>query len=137
MVKMMTHMAVTVVDMEETLQFYEAALGFHKIFELNHPETGDPWIVYIQICAGQFLELFYGGTETDRQTGEPAGFSHICFAVEDVEKTAQHIVKAGYELEIPPCRGCDSNMQAWIRDPNGVRIELMQIMEESPHAAFM
>lgn len=137
MVKTMTHMAITTENMEETLKFYRETLGFEKIFELNNPETGEPWIVYIQICAGQFLELFYGGTQRENKVKDPVGFSHICFAVDDVEEIAAHITKAGYTLDIPPCRGCDNNLQTWVRDPNGIRIELMQVSENSPHAPYM
>lgn len=136
MAKFVTHVAVNVRDMDETLKFYRDVFGFEKIFEISHPETGAPWIVYVQVCPGQFLELFYGGaprTATDADTG----FTHLCFAVDDVEALAQHITNMGYPLEIPPCRGCDQNMQAWVRDPNGVRIEMMQISPLSPHAAFM
>lgn len=136
MAKFITHVAINVNDMNATLKFYQDTLGFSKIFEISNPETGAPWIVYVQICAGQFLELFYDGkprTTNDADTG----FTHLCFSVDDVEAVAKHITDMGYALEIPPCMGCDHNKQAWIRDPNGVRIELMQVSPESPHAAFM
>ena len=131
-----THVAINVNDMEETLRFYQDTLGFSKIFEVAHPQTGAPWIIYIQVCAGQFLELFYDGKPRSA-TDADAGFTHLCFAVDDVETLANKIVENGFSLEIEPCVGPDKNKQAWIRDPNGVRIELMQISPESPHAAFM
>jgi len=34
-----------------------------------------------------------------------------------------------------PAKGIDNNYQYWITDPDGNRIELMQIMDASPHAA--
>ncbi len=132
----LTHVAVNVKSMEETLRFYHDTLGFSKIFELNHPETGAPWIVYVQVAPGQFLELFYDGKERTAKD-EDLGFTHLCFAVDDVAATAKHITDMGYKLEIPLCMGCDHNLQAWVRDPNGVRIELMQVSPESPHAAYM
>lgn len=122
--------------MEATLRFYEDTLGFTKIFELANPQTGAPWIVYIQICPGQFLELFYGGEPRTAKDAD-LGFTHLCFAVEDVEALARHITQMGYPLEIPLSQGPDGNKQAWIRDPNGVRIELMQVSPQSPHAAYM
>lgn len=131
-----THLAINVKNMEETLRFYEETLGFTKIFTLDHPETGKPWIVYVQVCAGQFLELFYGGQPRSARD-EDIGMTHLCFSVEDVAATARHITEMGYSLEIPLCVGCDNNQQAWIRDPNGVRIELMQVSPDSPHAAYM
>ena len=62
----------------------------------------------------------------------------ICaLLLDDVKALAKDISDKGYSLEIPPCIGCDHNLQAWIRDPNGLRIELMQVSPESPHADFM
>lgn len=133
---MISHVAINVNDMTKTVKFYEDTLGFKKIFELNDPQTGKPWIVYIQVTRGQFLELFYNGvphTVSDENTG----FTHLCFMIDSVEETAMHIEAIGYPLEIKPCRGCDNNLQTWIRDPNGVRIELMQLSSDSPHASYM
>lgn len=128
---------IDVHDMEETLQFYKNVFGFEKIFELAHPETGEPWIVYIQIAKGQFLELFYGGGKVGSKQSDESGFSHLCFAVDDVEACAERITELGYTLDIPPCVGCDHNKQTWVRDPNGIRIELMQVSEQSPHYPYM
>lgn len=137
MVKTITHIAITVADMKETLEFYKKAFGFEKIFELNNPDTGEPWIVYVQVGPGQFLELFYGGVHKKEQTEGEIGVNHLCFEVESVQAIAEQIEKAGYALDIRPCTGCDHNLQTWVKDPNGIRIELMQISPESPHAAFM
>ena len=62
MITGIAHNAVTVRDMKESLCFYTEALGFKKAFEIANPETGAPWIVYLAIAPGQFLELFYDGT---------------------------------------------------------------------------
>jgi lactoylglutathione lyase len=40
----------------------------------------------------------------------------------------------GLKIEGEPTRGLDGNFQYWIADPDGNRIELMQINPESPHA---
>lgn len=132
-----SHMAITVRDMEETLRFYRDALGFDRIFGLDNPDTGKPWIVYIKILPGQFLELFYGGDDNVKHEADQTGFSHLCFEVEDVHAIARRIEEAGYTLDIRPCQGCDHNWQTWVRDPNGIRIELMSISKESPHYQFM
>ncbi|MDO4274545.1 MAG: VOC family protein [Eubacteriales bacterium] len=137
MVKILTHVAITTKNMEETLKFYKEVLGFEKVFELANPDTKEPWIVYVQVCAGQFLELFYGGSRNHTQAEGEIGVNHLCFEVDDVEKTAKHITDLGYQLDILPCVGCDNNLQTWVRDPNGIRIELMQVSPDSPHAAFM
>ena len=55
MIKGIAHSAVTVKDMDESIRFYTQALGFRQAFELSHPETDEPWIVYLSICPDQFL----------------------------------------------------------------------------------
>lgn len=130
------HFAITVKDMEETVRYYETALGFKKVFEIPRPETGEPWIVYLNVCKGQFLELFYGGTETPAAEGMPVGLNHLCFRVDDLEAAAQKVRDAGYWLGNGPKEGADHNWQAWSVDPNGIKIELMQIDPRSPHAQY-
>ncbi len=137
MVQFTTHVAIYTKNMEETLDFYEKAFGFKKIFELPDPETGAPWIVYIQVCKGQFLELFYTKPGSEIPEEAPVGLNHICFSVDSVDEIAEHLTGLGYDLFIKPCVGCDNNRQTWVKDPNGVRIELMQVSPDSPHWKYM
>ena len=51
------HVAFNVRDMEKTIAFYEETLGFKKAFEIQRPENGEPWIVYVYGGGGQFIEL--------------------------------------------------------------------------------
>ena len=130
------HTAVTVRDMPESVRFYTQALGFRKAFELRHPETGAPWIVYLGVRPGQFIELFYGGTEEKPWHDALIGFNHLCFEVDDIQTAVETIRGAGFPIDSEPVQGADHNWQAWVRDPNGVRIELMQIMPGSPQSHF-
>ena len=136
MITNIAHNAVTVKNMEESLRFYTEALGFKKAFEINRPETGEPWIVYLNIAPGQFIELFYGGTEDNPWRDSLIGFNHFCFEVDDIFATVEQVRRAGYPIDVEPNQGADTNWQAWITDPNGIRIELMKIMPESPQARY-
>ena len=136
MITGIAHTAVTVKDMAESVRFYTQALGFHEAFEFSHPDTGAPWIVYLGISPGQFIELFYGGAEDCPWKDSRIGFNHLCFAVDDIEASIQKVRDAGYPIDSEPVQGVDSNWQAWITDPNGIRIELMQIMPDSPQSKF-
>lgn len=78
MVKGIGHAAFNVKDMDKTIEFYEKTLGFKKAFEIQKPETGEPWIVYIYGGGGQFIELFYGATKENPYSDENIGFFHIC-----------------------------------------------------------
>lgn len=137
MITSIAHGAITVKDMEASLKFYTEGLGFTKVFEINEPNTGAPWIVYLNVCKGQFLELFYGGEKDNPWHGDLIGFNHFCFQVDDIHASAQRVKDAGYTLDTEPKVGVDYNWQAWVTDPNGVRIEMMQIDPRSPHAKYM
>ena len=137
MIQSIAHAAVTVRNMEESVRFYTEALGFTKAFEIPHPETGCPWIVYLSAGKGQFVELFYGGTTENPWNDAQIGFNHLCFAVEDIHAAAKQVRDAGYTLDVEPMEGCDFNWQAWTTDPNGIRVELMQMDPRSPHWKFL
>ena len=136
MITGIAHNAVTVRDMQESLRFYTEALGFIKAFEIDRPENGAPWIVCLSVAPGQFLELFYGGTEDNPWRDTLIGFNHFCFEVDDIFTTVERVRSAGYPIDIEPKQGADLNWQAWVTDPNGIRIELMKIDPQSPQAAF-
>ena len=131
------HLAVTVKDMKKSLDFYTRVLGFKKAFEIPNPETGKPWIEYLYVGNGQFVELFYDGTKDNPWSGELRGFNHICLQVDDIHSVVEHVKKEGVEITSGPMQGCDFNWQAWIMDPDGIRIEFMQIDKQSPHYKAM
>jgi catechol 2,3-dioxygenase-like lactoylglutathione lyase family enzyme len=137
MIKGTSHIAITVQDMAQSLKFYTEALGFKKIFEINNPADDSPWIVYLSVAKGQFVELFYNGSVPNPWRPELIGFNHLCFEVDDIDAAAKKVLDAGYEMDKMPNMGCDNNYQAWTKDPNGIRIELMKISADSPHAQYM
>ena len=69
-------------------------------------------------------------------TNDLIGFNHFCFEVDDIFTTVERVRSAGYPIDIEPKQGADLNWQAWVTDPNGIRIELMKIEPESPQAQF-
>lgn len=132
MIKNIAHIAITVEDMNKSIDFYCRVLGFKKAFEIADPNTGSPWIVYVSIGNGQFVELFYNGETPNPWDIKQRGFSHLCFEVEDIHQIAKQIEDSGYILDKQPKFGVDNNWQCWTRDPDGVRIEMMQLGDDSP-----
>lgn len=127
MLKGLAHAAFTVTDMEAALHFYVDGLGLQHAFEL-HDERDRPWIHYLKIADRQFLELFYGAP-----VPSPSGsFGHLCLEVEDLAGYVQRLKEAGIAIDSEPVQGCDKNWQAWIHDPDGNRIELMQLDPDCP-----
>ena len=133
----LAHVAITVKDMDAALRFYEEGLGFKRAFDMPEPETGEPWIVYVYAGSGQFVELFYGGEKDYSWDPKDRAYNHVCIGTDDIHKATAKLQEAGYTMDILPKLGCDGNWQAWVTDPDGVRIELMQISPESPQMEAM
>lgn len=131
MIKDIAHVALNPLDMDRSVAFFENVFGWKKSFELHH-DNGDPWIVYMKICKGHFLELFYD-VINDRDYAfdfKKTGYNHLCVTVGNIRKTLQEIHKKGYidspepETEKSKCRN------RWLYDPDGNGIELQEYTPE-------
>lgn len=127
------HLALYVSDMKRSEDFYSRVLGFPKVFELKD-DKGNPWINYYKVGSSQFVELFHPRGEESATLKPTVGFSHVCFVVDDIKRTEAEILKQGGTMDRPIKLGVDGNYQAWVRDPDGNRVELMQLMPDSPQA---
>lgn len=137
MIKGIGHVAFVVKDMEKTIEFYEKTLGFKRAFDIPRPENNEPWIVYMYGGGGQFIELFYGGINDIPFKDENIGFFHICVAVDDINEAWKKVVDTGAPMDDAPKQGTDYNWQCWTHDPDGNKIELMQLCEDSPQIQFI
>jgi lactoylglutathione lyase len=133
MIKGIAHLALNVTDMQKSLQFYCEKLGFKKAFEIRD-DNGNPWIEYIKVSQGQFIELFY--TDGSLSKGDAPGltYSHVCLEVDDIYEIADSLKGKGLTLDVEPNQGKDLNYQCWVRDPDGNRIEFMQLDPNSPQS---
>lgn len=137
MIQGIGHVAFRVRDMERSIRFYEDTLGFRRAFDIPRPENGEPWIVYLYGAGGQFLELFYGGTREIPGGDETIGFFHMCIAVDDIQDIWRKITETGAPQDDAPKQGADFNWQCWTHDPDGNKIELMQLDPNSPQMQFI
>jgi lactoylglutathione lyase len=122
------HAAFAAYDLEASLAFY-AKLGLQESFRLNHPD-GSLMLVYLHIGGDRFLELFPSGPEPDPDRVH--SFRHICLLTDDIRGAVERLRAQGVAIDREVTEGLDTNLQAWIRDPDGNAIELMQLSEESP-----
>jgi catechol 2,3-dioxygenase-like lactoylglutathione lyase family enzyme len=65
---------------------------------------------------------------------EAVGYNHLCLEVADLDVALRELEAAGVPLAREKQMGQDGNWQAWIEDPDGHRIELMQMMPDSLQA---
>ena len=130
MIKGIAHLAFYVNDMEASLKFYET-FGINKVFSIMN-DKNEPWIEYLKVSDGQFIELFYSKELFDAlPMWKDKYYAHLCLTVDDIHTIAKLITDAGYELAVPPNKGSDHNWQCWTYDPDGNAIEFMQIMPDS------
>jgi len=120
------HLAFKVQDLDASLAFYRDRLGLSEMTRLVD-DKGAPWIVYLRITDTSFLELFPAGHPGRAADEAAVGVNHICFSVEDIEATTARFAAAGVPLTSPIQTGLDGNRGAWIEDPDGNRIELMEM----------
>ncbi|ACM27847.1 VOC family protein [Rhizobium rhizogenes] len=128
-VKSIGHVAVSVKDIERSLDFYVNKLGFEEMFRLE--QDGRLWIVYLRITDTQYLELFPDAVGDSAPPFANVGFNHLCLEVDDIDGAIVELTGKGVALTSEKQLGVDHNYQAWIADPEGNRIELMQLGEKA------
>jgi len=133
MITSIGHVAVRVSDLEKALDFYQKVLGLPEIFRLKH-DDGRPWLVYLKVGDDTFVELFPEGGPRGEVQGNPVGYVHLCLHVDNMEETLAELAERGLDTSKGPSKGKDGNWQYWLADPDGNRIELMQIMPDSLQA---
>ncbi|OCJ17342.1 hypothetical protein A6U87_20885 [Rhizobium sp. AC44/96] len=135
-----THVALKVIDIHSQLRFYEEVMGFTEMFRLNNAD-GSLFLVYLRINDQQYLELFPGAVGTDTPSPDARGYQHICLDVEDLDLVVAKLRERGatmclwhedlsgiYGVEGTAITlGRDGNRQSWVKDPEGNRIELMEL----------
>jgi lactoylglutathione lyase len=130
MITGIAHLAMATADMKAALHFYCDQLGFTHAFSLQDND-GNPWIEYVKVKEGQFLEFFYADGKLDNAQST---FRHLCLEVDDIHAQAKAMEAAGIFIRVQPNQGKDLNWQCWVDDPDGNPIELMQIDPASPQA---
>lgn len=122
MIKQLAHICIRSLDLIETENFYIGALGMEKGFEFIR--EGKLFGFYLKFGNDTFLEVFQG------DPGEVGNINHLAIEVDDIDKLLTQIQSKGYTTGEKRL-GADHSWQAWLEDPNGIRIELHQYTEES------
>ena len=128
------HIAITCKDIDTSLDFYTRILGLPEAFRMNN-DDGSLWMVYVKTGSDDFLELFARGGDQLDIPQNASGFKHLCLWVDDIETTLHDLRTKGLDVDPDGIRtGRSKCKQYFIADPDGVRIELMQLMPESEQA---
>lgn len=127
------HVAYGTLNLERTVAFYVNVFGFRRAFDM-HDRQDRPWIVYLLTPDGQYIEFFRPKPESGNQSG--GLYKHLCLEVDDITAAMKEMEAKGVEIMEQIKQAGDGNYQAWVRDPDGREIELMQLVESSAQYQF-
>jgi lactoylglutathione lyase len=124
------HPAFGVHDMDATLAFY-GKLGIHEGFRLTN-DDGSIRLIYLQVQGNRFIELFPNGPAAeDRAAPEHRSYRHLCLLTDDLTAEVARLKAEGIVFDREYRLGSWDNPQAWLSDPDGNSIELMQVLPDS------
>jgi lactoylglutathione lyase len=135
MIKQLAHVNFFSDQAPKLLDFYGKQLGLSIKFTLDHA-NGIPFGWYVNCGNGTFIEIFdqrgavkeWGGQVVELKKGDL--YRHLCFEVQDLEGFTKALAEKGLQVT-PITVGMDHSKQAWIKDPDGNDIELMEYTSQS------
>jgi catechol 2,3-dioxygenase-like lactoylglutathione lyase family enzyme/predicted ester cyclase len=123
------HVGLRVTDLERSIAFY-STLGYEVLGEVPATELGR--LTMLKLPEDEFvsLELVH---DPQAASVDPGRLSHLVINVESAHETVARLAADGVEAEAPSSPdGSDGFWTAWVTDPDGLRIELVQWPEGHP-----
>jgi catechol 2,3-dioxygenase-like lactoylglutathione lyase family enzyme len=130
MIRQLAHLNFVTNDLARIVDFYVNKLCLKIKFTLDNKE-GDPFGYYFECGNSTFLEFFdqamavdvWGGKVEELTPG--TRYKHFCLEVTGLDEFCRNLKNKGVTVsEIS--MGMDNSRQAWIADPDGNQIELME-----------
>jgi lactoylglutathione lyase len=122
------HTMLPVADLDRSIDFYTRLLGMTVMgrrfnearkTEVGHVGYGDRW-------AQPSIELTKDASGNAPGPAAPTGI-HVAIQVDDLRRLHEILAKEGVAFDRPPTgRPGSRNLTAWIRDPDGNELELVE-----------
>jgi catechol 2,3-dioxygenase-like lactoylglutathione lyase family enzyme len=130
MIRQLAHLNFVTNDLSKIIDFYVNQLGLKIKFTLKN-KAGLPFGYYFECGGTTFLEFFdqamaveeWGGTVEALSPG--TRYKHFCLEVTGLDAYREQLIARGVQVT-PVTLGMDHARQAWIVDPDGNAIELME-----------
>ncbi|HBC87879.1 MAG TPA: VOC family protein [Lentisphaeria bacterium] len=136
MIKQLAHICFHTRRTKEMVSFYTEKLGLKLKFTLDN-EDRQPFGYYIACGTQTFIEIFDHAMAqkkwSDGKVQELVGgnqYKHFCLQVDNIEQLKADLEKKGVKVTDVKV-GMDNSKQAWIGDPDGNAIELMEYTAKS------
>ncbi|HTF94111.1 MAG TPA: VOC family protein [Verrucomicrobiae bacterium] len=123
------HVAFKVADAERSERWYADAFGAKKIYHVE-AQGERPELMFLEFANGQCIELFPGGKNMLASPPDPIGYIHFCLVLDNLEQAIEHLAKMDIKLD-RKFIGRAKQRIAFVSDPDGNSIELMEIPPES------
>ena len=124
-IKRLAHINIVSNDLAASERFYCDILGMKKSFEFL--KDGELYGFYVAAGETTFIEIF---SQQEEANTERSIIRHLCLETEDLDAVIESVRAKGWEISDKK-KGRDQSWQAWITDPSGVAIEIMQYTENS------
>jgi len=114
-------------DLERSLRFYTEVLGMQLLRRRDYPEGRFTlaFVGYGEERDTAVLELTHNWDTSSYEIG--SGYGHIAIGVADIHTTCQAIADRGGRVVRPPGpMKHGSTVIAFVEDPDGYRVELIQ-----------
>ena len=134
MFKRIGHIAIGAKDIEATAAFYCNVLGLKEAFRMYNGEGGKLSTVYLHLAPGEFIEIFPDGIIEQKYNASNIGYSHLCIEVDNVTETLEQLQAKGIPVDKEITTGVSKCKMFWTHDPDGNRIEFMELTPESLQA---
>jgi len=117
------HTCYRIGDIDRSVAFYEA-LGFEEASRM--PIRDEAINVFMGLPGdGARLELTYNFGVDSYELG--TGYNHIAISADDLDATLARLAAQGIEPEKPPYSVREGGSRiAFVRDPDGYRVELIE-----------
>ena len=120
------HVGIAFDDLDAAIEYYTETLGFPEAFRMEN-EAGEIGLVYVQVSESTFVEL----QPTNENRGP--GINHFGVVVDDMDAAIGMWRDRGAEVQDGRASSTNAVLSN-IFDPDGNRMELLQLPPESEHA---
>ena len=124
------HVAIAVPDVEKAVDYYTKTMGFPEAFR-GRNAAGQVQLVYVQVSKNTFIEIQSVSPE------RPAGIYHFGVHVDNMREVTDLFKARGADVKPITVSGPTKAILSNVVDPNGIRMELLELPPESSHRQAM
>ncbi len=123
------HSAIKTNDLSKSVDFYAKAFGF-VVREQRYIEAHKTTLVFLKDVKADFeIELIADDNPKPVSYCENS-FAHLAFQTDNIDGDAKKIKEAGITFLREPFYSMDKSMKiAFLNDPNGIMIELIEYLQ--------